>query len=310
LELLIIDIMNWLKNWPSIMLLVAGALASWATYVSSKRDQQQKDNIQKFTEQTVKLGELNAALSNNIQQISTQNNIATEETKKIVESSQLLVSQMSELTKQSQDLIVAINKRAEHEAAVNAPTGELFEIKHKFNDNDLIAVSVGGITDQKKVGWYKNGAGVFVIGKKQPFDLRFENGKLLFSLKVFDVKGNLVAEIENNKWRPNKNFAGKYNYDDLAFEVIDNRGNVAISLEYSSSIIKIKGIFCFLEEKSIVIAGKSTTTFPLYRDDDAFVIRDGKRVNYLDALDISIRDADIQPIFEYTGKDYLKKRRK
>jgi hypothetical protein len=126
---------------------------------------------------------------------------------------------------------------------------------------------------------------------------KIKDDRLLVGTKVYNIDGALIAEIEESNWRPNKNFTGKFNYDDRGFEVIDNNGNIVISINMINDyLIQLQGIFSY---------NRHVYTYGL-----ASAIDNANRPNFRQEVQESIRNCRIQQLFEYTGKDWLHKRKK
>lgn len=270
-----------------------------STFVITERDQDQKDNIEKLSEENKKLSgeikklsDLNNSISTRTEEMTSANSKIIEASYNLDQQSKALLEEVQILTKQSKKLVDTINSRGEYESEENAKTGELqFRNAPIFKENDDVNIVVGGFT-------FKN-----------PFNIQVEDGKILFSLNVYDIDGNLVAEIDRNYWRPNKNFSGKFNYDESSFEVIDNKGRVAISIQYLGKSIIIQGMFTFIESGSIILAGSSTAYFPLHvagKNDETNY--KGNLLAYDQALRMAIESVNIKPIFRYTGKKWLHQR--
>ena len=131
-------------------------------------------------------------------------------------------------------------------------------------------------------------------------------------MKVYDLTGNLIAELEDNNWRPNKNFTGKYNYDRKGFEVINNQGGVAASFDIvGPNTIKIQGFFPYIEENIILIAGdKGFTTKPFgTKEIEERVFRLTKKKYNIFIKDI-ITSLPTSQLFEYSGSNWLHKRKR
>jgi hypothetical protein len=311
-----VDVINWLsKYWPAFLLLIAGIIACIATFVITKRDQKQRDNIEalgtennKLSIEIKKLGDLNNKIAQKVEDIATENSKTSKDNLELSKQSKDLISEVQSLTSQSKILIDKINSRAEYESEENAITGELLFKVPKFEDNDIVLITIGGMTAGNPLRFWKAGAVPVLIGGKNPFNIQVEDNKIVFSLNVYDIDGNLIAEIDKNNWRPNKNFTGKSNYNDTSFEVIDNKGRVAINIEYSGKMILIKGIFPFINDGVIILAGDTSITFPIHKPGNDEISYNGQRVNYFVALSHAIERANIRPIFTYTGKDWLHKR--
>lgn len=290
--------MNWVvKNWAALLLLFAGICACIATFYLSKQDQQQKDAIEKLGIQNLKLSgnieklnNLNIEIGENVKEITSKNLELTTESKVLIKEVQLLA-------KQSKELIEKIDATTSNEAAENLQTGELFmQFKSTFEDDDVITAEIGGTSFGNKVSLIEKGAKLFQIDGKQLLTVRFKNQKILLSLNVYDFYGNLIAEIKDNYWRPNKNFTGKFNYDQNGFEVVNNQGNISVNVDFvGNNKIVIQGIFPFRDERSIIIAEKdrfSVGTLPTSE------IEFNKLMN----------GCNIRQLFEYTGKNWLHQR--
>lgn len=126
---------------------------------------------------------------------------------------------------------------------------------------------------------------------------RSKDGKILFSCDIYDAYGNIIAEIKDNCWRPNRNFISKINYDATGFEVLNNQNQVALSVDFlGDNLIKIQGIFVLKKMGMIYLVGDSImTALELSRTDD---------------LPNMIEKTGFRKIFIYTGINYLHQRAK
>jgi hypothetical protein len=310
--------MEWLsKYWPALVILIAGAGASVATYVSTHRDQEQKDNIENLGKENVRLSKaiekldtINNSISTKIEQITTGNTKILNQNVELSQQSRDLITKVHELTDQTKKLIDTINKRAAYESEENAITGELqFKGSPIFKEDDPISIVFGGMTMGNSLKLWKNGAKALGVNGKNPLKMEVEGNKILFSLNVYDIDGNLVAEIDKNNWRPNKNFTGKFNYDNSSFEVVDNKGRLAINIQYSGKDIIINGMFPFTNDGIIFLAGsEGTEGFPMHVPGHDQIPYKGKQVNYFQLLDSEIERLGIKKIFKYTGKNWLHQR--
>jgi hypothetical protein len=109
--------------------------------------------------------------------------------------------------------------------------------------------------------------GPFPIGQYNYFELRFP-GKRTFSgdvcnltayeeswqfhvtTTVSDLKGNILFQMQDNRWQINRRAVRKYNYDDHGIEVFDHDGRIAFSmdfrpnpLEYNIPALYFQGIY-------------------------------------------------------------------
>ncbi len=294
-----------LKNMPAILLLFAGLIASFATYVSGKDDQKQKDSIEELGKQNIKLSSeifklnnLNKNISTRVEEISKINNKLSTENLELNKLSHNLIFEVNLLTTTSKKLIDKIDERAAYQAAENLQTGEInMNFNSQINENDKVYIIIGGNKFSHTVKALKEkSAKLFSFAGRDPFSISLDkDNRMLFSIEVYDIEGNLIAEIENNNWRPNKNFTGKFNYDDRGFEVIDNKGNVAINFTVSeSNKIIIQGIFQFKEIGKIFLCGNN-----------GFNILDMTNIqNFNQEID----GINIAKIFRYTGKNWLHSR--
>ncbi len=173
----------------------------------------------------------------------------------------MLIEEIKKLTVSSNVLINKLDKKADKVIAENAITGELeMEFDATYSENQKVFIIFGGATMEESI----KGIGPLIsVGNLHPLNAKIRNNKLLISMKVYDMNENLLAEIEDNNWRPNKNFTGKFNYDKKGFEIIDNQGNIAANFDIlGPNKIKIQGIFPYKEAGRILIAGDSLLQNP------------------------------------------------
>ena len=291
------------------MLLIAGICASFATYKSGAADQEQKDTIQKLGEKNkdlnellIKLNILNNNITSNVQDLVKTNNKLSETNIVLATESQALIEEVKTLSEKSQQIISTVDKRTEVETAQNLQTGTLDMVFDNIvKDDDNVRVKFGGTIMGNTVKDLKSGKAKLILsGNKDLLSLKFDNNnRMLFSLRIFDIDNNLIAEIENNSWRPNKNFTGKFNYDNRGFEVIDNKGNVAIRVNViANNTIDIQGVFPMKEENIVFICGENMLQ-PI-----SFPVSEEKRKSYNEL----IKEINIKPLFRYTGANWLHSR--
>lgn len=120
-------------------------------------------------------------------------------------------------------------------------------------------------------------------------NLKLKDNELLVSTKLYDFNGNVVTEINENKWAVGANIFSK-NWNEHALEIIDNKGNVALQLNLKNDKIIIRGII------------PTRIGIMILTDDDY------RMLDYNDK-DLSSKLFDysrkINRIFEHTGCDYL-----
>ena len=119
------------------------------------------------------------------------------------------------------------------------------ELESQSKDNVIIQVGSLHIATPKE---YLAKGIIFTqeidLGTSSPVSLKASHGKLSVSAKIFDKSGRIVCEIEDNKWTINPNNYFTKNDDKTALEVIDQEGNVALSVELvNESLIQVYGIF-------------------------------------------------------------------
>ncbi|MBP6022561.1 hypothetical protein [Ferruginibacter sp.] len=285
-----------------LVITIASTLSVFAAYYSSVQDQTQKDQIQRLGEISNNLGETNVELGYKIKDLQEVNLQVTNRIENLTVNSNLLIEEVNKLSAQTKQIIESMDIKADKEYAKNTSAGEL-ELNFKSIGNQKLVFMLGGGTmDDASVQ----------IGNERPFNIGIQNDKLLINTKVYDINDNLIAEIENNKWRLNKNYAGKFNYDKTGFEVIDNKGNIAMSVDVlASNMVAIQGIFPIKSALRIFIAGSQGVTSVPYSNsavDKKILQTTGKK--YDDFFNERVSDVKMKQLFEYTGKDYLGRRKK
>jgi hypothetical protein len=305
------EIMNFIaKNWPSVLLLIAGILAVAGSFISSTKDTQQKDSIERLGNENLnlskeihKLNILNEDISEKVKKIVTENNKTSAENLQLSQHSKELISEV-------QHLIIKVDSTTTNEAAENKKTGELF-LTFNSEFKKRVSFKVGGNSFALTLDQIRNGAQIFASVNKDPLSIKVVNNKLLISMRVFDIDGNLIAEIEDNFWRPNPNLTAKFNYDDHGFEVADNKGNIVVSINITATNeIEIQGIFAIKESKLFYIAGSNGFNLLSFKNPDMIALVYKKyNLTYEDFLNSKIQQTNITQLFEYTGKNWLHKRK-
>jgi len=107
-----------------------------------------------------------------------------------------------------------------------AMRGEL--IPFQVNSTEPFTVQTGGLHAVVTIEDLSNGFDLrraFNFNNMEyPFQVSFENGKLLVSAEIRNQEGNVVAKITDNQWSVNPNPVITYdrNYNSYAFEVVDS----------------------------------------------------------------------------------------
>ncbi|HET6330031.1 MAG TPA: hypothetical protein VFF76_04510 [Holophagaceae bacterium] len=72
---------------------------------------------------------------------------------------------------------------------------------------------------------------------------KIQNGRLSIDCKLYNKKGELLAKIENNKWKVNPNKIFSYNFKNDALEVTDESGDVVLQLIFEGGELRFQGKF-------------------------------------------------------------------
>lgn len=299
--------MTFIKQNATVIIMISGliitlasTLSVFAAYYSSQQDQTQKNQIQNLGIISKDLGITNLKLGNKVKELQEANIEISKRIETLTVSSNLLIEEVKKLSVQSELIIKNIDAKADKEYAKNTSTGELELNYYTSGTEKLIFVLGGGSLDDANI----------TIGNERPFKIQLQNGQLYVTTKVYDIDNNLIAEIENNKWYLNKNYAGKFNYDKTGFEVIDNKGNIALSIDVlASNKVAIQGIFPIKSAQRVFIAGKKGFTSIPYSSkvNDANILRVAG-LKYDAFFNKCIQDVEMKKLFQYTGKNYLGQR--
>lgn len=190
-------------------------------------------------------------------------------------------------------LINKLDIKTDQEFAV---TGNFdFTFDSPLQDNDEILFPLGGMIIAFKVWQLKND-----IDFHQPFSFKIINQKLVMSCSIYDLDGRWIAEVENNKWRINKNNTGKFNYDSKGFEVFDNKGRIVLSLDIrQNKNVIMQGVYVSPNNPQVTIM--TPTTSHLLRSTnpstDPIVL-------------MQIKNAKFEQLFNYTGAFWHSSRKK
>ncbi|MBE9465513.1 hypothetical protein ACFP1I_22245 [Dyadobacter subterraneus] len=274
--------MTFIEKYSPYLVVAAGVLLVLFTFINSQSDQKQKDRIEQLTKN-------DSIITKNVKEIvDTIKNTSTENHKLAIQTKNL-TEQVKRLNDQINDLVKEIDKRTAFDAAENLQSGKL---KFGFNPRlskeariylgkGAISIPSDGLNLQNED---KDGGSIFI-------KLRYGKDELLISMKVLDTSGNVIVEIDDNYWRPNPNFTSKRNYDDFGFEVMDNQGNIAMNIDQIGNDVTVQGILA-LSNGSVMVASDDGTTIYLKED-----------------FQKQTKKFKIRQLFEYTGKNYLGKRR-
>jgi hypothetical protein len=315
-----------IKNWPSILLLLAGMSAAWATYVANNKSEKQQQNIEELGlinkelgtknndlgEKIRNLSELTLRLTEENRELTDQSKLIIEEVKKLVGSSINIANENKDLTTQNKTLIQEVQK-------LNTSSYELINKLDAKTDNEYevtgsFSFSIDSLenADQFEVILGKNPTmnaynalelkmsnGNFRLLNRNGISLNLINNYLLLDAKIYDANGDIIAEVEKNHWRINKNSVSKFNYDNKGFEIFDNKGRIVFSIDIRKNGIFIRGI---IPESEL---GK----FVLYTDDTYLKFSNLDINTFSDYNKLYEKGDPITQMFEYNIKNWRHKRR-
>ncbi|MBI1781822.1 MAG: hypothetical protein HYR66_10690, partial [Sphingobacteriales bacterium] len=189
-----------LKDLGFAIILFIGAVS---TFIQTLNDNEQTDNIESLSKLDTSLSHHIYTLATIDTGLSTKANDLANQSLQISNQNKDLLSNVTSLTEQAKNLINSVNQKASYEAAENLSTGELkMNFTKQFHDNDMATIKIGGATTTTFISWIKKGGSFVNVAGKDLFAAHFINNKIIISLNVYDLYGNLIAEIENNNWRP------------------------------------------------------------------------------------------------------------
>lgn len=225
-----------------------------------------------------------------------------QEIKQLQDINNGIVQNIEKLSTASGYILKNIKTTTKEHSEENALSGQLdLGYSKPFSDNDLLQISFGGYTmgnTFSQVKKWKPHLFAFADNRSvDPIKFSVVDNKLVVTLKAFDIYGNWIVEIENNNWHRNPNYTGKFNYDNRGFEIVDNKDNISLNLDLlSNNKIKMQGYIPVKEVGLVLIAGtKYSTNLYLARGEEAIIQE--------------INKVEIRQLFEYTGKNWLHKRK-
>lgn len=267
-----------------------GRSAILAKKISDSLSAQKERENKKITEKLLKADEYIIKLEKD----------QTDTTRAVLAKSDSLIEaqyEINRLTKTSQALINELNSKTDEEFKVTGSFSFSFD---SLKNSDQYEVVLGKFKTGSPFNIPElkvNNCNYGLINHNN-LNIRIQDCKLVIDAKVYDVERNLIAEVSENSWRINRNFVSKFNYDDKGFEVFDNKGRVALSVDIRRDGVFVRGIL------------RNSET------DDAILVADDKRYPFSYINESSIRDIyklysakdTITPMFLYTGKRWRFKR--
>lgn len=76
-----------------------------------------------------------------------------------------------------------------------------------------------------------------------PLDIWVEDGILKISTIIRNKDGKVIAKLEENEWKLNRNSLFDRNFDDIALEVINDNDEVVLQIKFDNDAIQISTIF-------------------------------------------------------------------
>ncbi len=138
----------------------------------------------------------------------------------------------------------------------NRLDGTLVFDKNLIDPNAYITITTG-MSMQVPFSMINSSSPICVGDDIYPIEWHINDDKPEVTCICYDLNGNWMVDVRKNYWRRNPNVSSKFNYDSKGFEVIDNKGNVALSIDISQkNTIVIQGYFCFRKEDYILVLGQ------------------------------------------------------
>jgi hypothetical protein len=278
-------------------------LLAYVIYLSSGDDDYWKKDV-------TRLQKLDSTVDYEIDSMNYVNHEIDSSTKVMVGKNNDIASNNLKLTEDGDELASATKKLIQESKVItehlDTVTDQEFEVTGEFNFP--VDSSFGNGTKVSSIASEWNGGQYNLIelrNNRMPFfnHARFNvyvaNYKFIISGKIYDLNDNLIVEIEDNKWRLNKNAASKFNYDSAGFEVFDNSGRVAINVNFrklgnprksSGILLEIQGILQMdNDEVTLLVNHQTHQTLPYGTREE------NKKIYHIYDLH------PIKPLFKYTG---------
>lgn len=208
--------------------------------------------------QSVSLLSLDTALSNRNLEIGSKNYNLIDKTKAIANNLQSITNEIKHISNRSSEVLGILDKKTDDEFAIsgelnlhlNTDTSSILPLIVDFGSNidnnynppyNYLPISTfqfltkGSTWDKLEIKVIKN--------------IVYLNGR------IEDIEGKIIMELEDNKWRVNKKFLGKFNFDKKGLEIIDDFGRIIFSIDLSNErTIKIRGIALINENSFCIVS--------------------------------------------------------
>ncbi len=261
--------------------ILLGGLLMWYTTLMTDKFQKQTGKNQKAIKSIADdiskvVDEINIKNdkieSNTIENIDISNQLSKilEKVNDLTEQTNLIASDIKNEQKVKGNLSLRLPKKEYYQVDVGA--GNQY-----YYSRDLL-LKIEGLVELNSV--FKN---IPIL------NLKLKDNELLVSTKLYDFNGNVVTEINENKWAVGSNIFSK-NWNEHALEIIDNRGNVALQINLKNDKIIIRGIIP--TKVGIMVLTDDDYCMLDYNDKEL----SSKLYNY---------SKKIKRIFEHTGSNYL-----
>ena len=116
-----------------------------------------------------------------------------------------------------------------------------FNFWQKTYDTTFVSGNFGGLyfgnTSKPIPKYWFTGTHLISVGTSEgdtlePIKFSVKDNKLVESVKIFDLEGNKLVDIDSNNWSRSKNIITKFNYDNRGFEICDKDDLLAFSINF------------------------------------------------------------------------------
>jgi hypothetical protein len=183
------------------------------------------------------------------------------------------------------------------------PCGVLsLPIDSSFGPGTLVAAYLGfralGLYNLLELSGYSRIA-FFVDSNVQIYSVHYN---YFISTNIRDLKGNLLVQINDNKWFIYTKAVGKYNYDAKGLEVFDKEGHIALSID-SKPYTSTGSYPTTLNVQGVIARTNNTVT--LYELDRYLPVDYPYGTSALNKAFNHVYDSiPITPLFRYSGANW------
>ncbi|MFT3705173.1 MAG: hypothetical protein QM802_22595 [Agriterribacter sp.] len=241
------------------------------------------------------LGNKNVQLGDINQKLGKENNSLIQKVENIAAKTHVLTNEINQLSQNSNQLLAILKKNTDDEFAIAG------ELSLKLDSNAIGKAAI------PRIDWGNNN---IMLGYYMPYQrlnffndlpakstwdaisIRAEQYRILLKGKIVDLEENIIMEIQENKWRVNKAFLGKFNFDDKGMEIFDTKGRVIFSINLSSdNTITFRGLITTAQNPDLVIVSS----------DNGFHLFESREKKVRDSLLTTIYT---KPLFKYLGNKW------